>query len=195
MDPRREGQLMHAVFEAFFRAWQKSGRGAITPKNIDDARAVFTEVVEASLDGLPEAEAGSPADAPAGVSSRSRARRSDLSHGSRAADRSGHASAGVSAPRRVRDCDSVRAAIGHPQWKSRSARPARGRHLPPDRLQARLATRQREASLQLPIYGLCASVQLTERAQARLDARRSGLCCLQRPATRRPALHDARLAR
>jgi ATP-dependent helicase/nuclease subunit B len=58
MDPRRQGQFVHAVFEAFFKEWQATGHGAITRENLDDARAMFTDVVERSLDGLADAEGG-----------------------------------------------------------------------------------------------------------------------------------------
>jgi RecB family exonuclease len=71
MDPRRQGQFVHAVFERFFRAWQDAGHRAITPQKLDAARALFTGVVDAALDSLPAAEAalertrllGSPAAA------------------------------------------------------------------------------------------------------------------------------------
>ena len=36
MDPRRQGQFVHEVFEAFFTAWQDAGHRAITPDNLDD---------------------------------------------------------------------------------------------------------------------------------------------------------------
>ena len=58
MDPRRQGQFVHEVFERFFAAWQQAGHHAITAANLDEARASFTEVVDAALARLPEAEAG-----------------------------------------------------------------------------------------------------------------------------------------
>jgi RecB family exonuclease len=58
MDPRRQGRFVHGVFEAFFAAWQASGRRAITPDNIDEARVLFAEAVDRSLTDLPEEEAG-----------------------------------------------------------------------------------------------------------------------------------------
>jgi len=58
MDPRRQGQLVHEVFEAFFRSWQAAGRRAVTQENLDEARAMFAGVVDRALEGLPEAEAG-----------------------------------------------------------------------------------------------------------------------------------------
>lgn len=71
MDPRRQGQLVHGVFEAFFREWQKAGHQAITPSRLPEARALFTAVVDRELGLLPAAEAalertrllGSPAAA------------------------------------------------------------------------------------------------------------------------------------
>ena len=58
MDPRRQGQFVHHVFETFFREWQAAGRCGVTPENIGDARARFAEVVETALAALPNAEAG-----------------------------------------------------------------------------------------------------------------------------------------
>jgi RecB family exonuclease len=71
MDPRRQGLLMHGVFEAFFKAWQAAGHRAITPGNLDDARAMLQGVVDRALEDLPGPEAalertrllGSPAAA------------------------------------------------------------------------------------------------------------------------------------
>jgi RecB family exonuclease/inactivated superfamily I helicase len=58
MDPRRQGQLVHTVFESFFKTWQEASRGAITPADLDDARRLFEEVVDRELARLPPAEAG-----------------------------------------------------------------------------------------------------------------------------------------
>ena len=58
MDPRRQGQFVHDVFEAFFRAWQAAGHRAITQQNLDEARGMFTAVVDRALERLPTAEAG-----------------------------------------------------------------------------------------------------------------------------------------
>lgn len=58
MDPRRQGQFVHDVFERFFHAWQSAGHGAVTAANLDTARAMFAEVVDEALTKLPEAEAG-----------------------------------------------------------------------------------------------------------------------------------------
>jgi RecB family exonuclease len=60
MDPRRQGQFVHTVFEEFFKEWQTAGHGAITPDNLDDARAIFVEVVDRELAdaAMMHAEAG-----------------------------------------------------------------------------------------------------------------------------------------
>ena len=58
MDPRRQGQFMHGVFEAFFAEWQDAGHHGITPDNLNDARDLFTTVVDRALERLPAAEAG-----------------------------------------------------------------------------------------------------------------------------------------
>ena len=58
MDPRRQGQFVHDVFEKFFAAWQAAGHRAVTPANLDAAREKFTAVVDRSLAHLPIAEAG-----------------------------------------------------------------------------------------------------------------------------------------
>jgi ATP-dependent helicase/nuclease subunit B len=58
MDPRRRGRLVHAVFEEFFRSWQKAGNGQIAPENLAAARRMLEEIVERSLAELSEAEAG-----------------------------------------------------------------------------------------------------------------------------------------
>ena len=58
MDPRRQGQFVHDVFEKFFAAWQGAGHRAVTPENLDAARAMFTTIVDKALAHLPIAEAG-----------------------------------------------------------------------------------------------------------------------------------------
>jgi RecB family exonuclease len=58
MDPRREGQFVHDVFERFFSHWQAEGHEAITSANLGAARNLFAEVVEERLSSMPDAEAG-----------------------------------------------------------------------------------------------------------------------------------------
>jgi ATP-dependent helicase/nuclease subunit B len=56
LTPQERGQLLHDVFEAFFRDWQARGRGAITTDNVAEATALFADVAEARLAALPEAD-------------------------------------------------------------------------------------------------------------------------------------------
>jgi RecB family exonuclease len=58
MDPRRQGQFVHKVFETFFSEWHARGGRSIAPENLSTARALFTDVVERALIALPEGEAG-----------------------------------------------------------------------------------------------------------------------------------------
>src|SRR5262249_25420818 len=59
MDPRRQGDFLHAVFETFFTEWQAAGHRGILPSNLPAARELFTHVVDRMLvaKGLPEGEA------------------------------------------------------------------------------------------------------------------------------------------
>jgi len=57
MDPKTQGRFVHAVFEAFFTAWQESGQRGITPDNLDEARTLFARIVDDKVRPLPEAEA------------------------------------------------------------------------------------------------------------------------------------------
>jgi ATP-dependent helicase/nuclease subunit B len=58
MDPRRQGQFVHKVFEEFFKAWQSAGHRGVTPASLDAAREMFAAVVDGELAHLPIAEAG-----------------------------------------------------------------------------------------------------------------------------------------
>jgi RecB family exonuclease len=57
LSPRARGRFIHEVFQRFFEAWDRQGAGTIDPARIDDARALFEQVAEPLLVGLPEAEA------------------------------------------------------------------------------------------------------------------------------------------
>jgi len=54
LTPQERGQLLHDVFERFFRAWHDAGRGAISGANLPDALAAFEDIAQARLDMLPE---------------------------------------------------------------------------------------------------------------------------------------------
>ncbi len=53
LSPLERGRFIHDVFGAFFTNWQSAGHGAITPANIDQARAELTRVIDASLSSVP----------------------------------------------------------------------------------------------------------------------------------------------
>jgi RecB family exonuclease len=57
MDPRRQGQFVHEVFESFFDTWQRAGRRTISPDTLGEARETFATIVERALERLPEGEA------------------------------------------------------------------------------------------------------------------------------------------
>lgn len=57
MSPRHQGELVHRVFEEFFSEWQRSGLGAITPANLQQARSVFVATVDRLLVDVSPAEA------------------------------------------------------------------------------------------------------------------------------------------
>jgi RecB family exonuclease len=58
MDPRRQGQFVHEVFESFFSEWSGAGHHEITAANLDAARTLFVTVVDRALERLSEGEAG-----------------------------------------------------------------------------------------------------------------------------------------
>lgn len=57
LSPRARGRFVHEVFQRFFEAWDGRGDGTITVDRIDEARALFEEVVTPMLARLPDAEA------------------------------------------------------------------------------------------------------------------------------------------
>jgi RecB family exonuclease len=54
--PLERGNLLHQLFERFYRDWDRDSRGAITPANLPEAVARFGELVDAALARLPEAD-------------------------------------------------------------------------------------------------------------------------------------------
>lgn len=56
LSPIERGHLIHAVFEAFFAAWQAAGGGTITIANVADALELFESVAARHLETIPEAD-------------------------------------------------------------------------------------------------------------------------------------------
>ena len=101
MDPRRQGQFVHEVFERFFDAWQDAGHRAITPdESRRRARAVHRSR-RSRARAAAERRGRARADAAARFARRRRPRRSGASHGGRAADRRRRAAARATARRRA----------------------------------------------------------------------------------------------
>lgn len=55
--PWERGRFLHAIFEAFFREWQRRGHRAIGPEEVPPARALLEEICERQLAALPAHEA------------------------------------------------------------------------------------------------------------------------------------------
>jgi RecB family exonuclease len=56
LTPQERGQLLHEVFETFFAAWHREGRGAVTAANLPEALGRFEQIAEARLAQLSEAD-------------------------------------------------------------------------------------------------------------------------------------------
>jgi ATP-dependent helicase/nuclease subunit B len=56
LSPQERGQLLHEVFETFFRRWHESGGRAVTTNNLAQALDLFASVAEAVLARLPEGD-------------------------------------------------------------------------------------------------------------------------------------------
>jgi RecB family exonuclease len=56
LSPQERGQLLHTVFEVFFKEWHDCGGREITTANLGDALELFASVAEASLSHLPEGD-------------------------------------------------------------------------------------------------------------------------------------------
>lgn len=57
LTPLERGRFLHETFEAFYRAWQAKGHGTVTPDRLEDARALFVDILTPRLERL------SPSDA------------------------------------------------------------------------------------------------------------------------------------
>ena len=57
LNPKELGIFVHEVFQKFFEEWNRQGHLGITPENLPQARAMFSEVIEPLLATLPEDEA------------------------------------------------------------------------------------------------------------------------------------------
>ena len=185
MNPRQQGQFVHKVFEVFFSTLACAGHGAITPQTLDDAREVFTAVVEATARHIARGRGRARADAAARLVRRRRTWRSRDAHGGRASGPRGRAAA--RAPARWRRDDSRRRRV-------RASIALRGKADRIDLLEDgtfRLVDYklgwppQRARALQLPIYAIAARAAAARTTGTDLDARRGGLPRVQGTEARR----------
>ncbi|HXT68569.1 MAG TPA: PD-(D/E)XK nuclease family protein [Vicinamibacterales bacterium] len=56
LTPLERGNLIHSLFEQFYKTWDERHAGTITAANLPDAVALFAELAEAALALLPEAD-------------------------------------------------------------------------------------------------------------------------------------------
>jgi RecB family exonuclease len=56
LTPLERGQLLHGVFEAFYRAWHERGRSGVSTGDLEEALELFEEVAEQQLLALPEGD-------------------------------------------------------------------------------------------------------------------------------------------
>ena len=56
LSPLERGTLVHALFEQFYRVWQREGGGTLTPATLPDALNVFARLTHEALSHLPEAD-------------------------------------------------------------------------------------------------------------------------------------------
>ena len=56
LSPQERGQVMHDVFQRFFVAWRRAGHTTIASETLEEAFALFEEVVEARIASLSEAD-------------------------------------------------------------------------------------------------------------------------------------------
>jgi ATP-dependent helicase/nuclease subunit B len=56
LSPRERGQFLHEVFHQFFRTWAAAGHRSITPDTLQEALATFEAVVDTHLESLSDAD-------------------------------------------------------------------------------------------------------------------------------------------
>ena len=187
MDPRRQGQFVHEVFEAFFERWQQDGHRAITPENLDDgarrcSRGRRSRAGRFSEPKPPRADTAAWSPAAAGLGEavfRMEAERPVpvverlLEHGSKA----------------TFTFDTAGRTARCAERQSRSDRSARRRHVPPDRLQARLAAdragrcscRSTASAPSSSLTAIAAGAGRSAKPRISRSRDRSGSCRCSRP--------------
>ncbi len=165
MDPRRQGQFMHGVFEAFFAEWQGAGHRAITPENLDDARdPVYGGGRSRASSGCPPQSWTGTHAAPRIVGGHRASAKRSFAWKPNGRSPVVVATAGVSVAGRIHDRDAGRPSHARAPGEGRSSRSAGGRDVPPHRLQARVAAAARARLAAADLQHLCGTTPGVPRA-------------------------------
>ena len=188
MDPRRQGQFVHEVFETFFNEWQERRAPRDHADNLPLARELFAAVVDRALAARAGRRGGARTHAPSRVAGGRRTWRSRVPDGGGAARAGGRTAARAPARRPGNAPDRDGSSHDSTAGKGRSARSAERRDFPPDRLQAGLAAGPGPRAA-------AANLRAVRRAAAgcvgsQVDAGRSGVSGLQGAEAGRAPVHE-----
>ena len=164
MTPQERGHFVHEVFESFFAEWQRLGHGAITTANVAEAHRAVRHRRRARISrSCPKGIARSSAR----CSSARRPRPGSASARSRSRSRTAMPVVERLLEYQLEGTFTFAAAGGPRQVTLRSKADRidllAGRHAAHRGLQDSAARRSGSASLQLPIYGVCAQQALEGR--------------------------------
>ena len=188
MDPRRQGQFVHKVFETFFSEWQASGHRAITAANLDDRHERCSP--RSSIARCAVCPKAKPASNERGCSGRPlRPDSAKPSFAWKPSVRSPWSSVCSSTSCAGRSRSSTDSGSREVQLRGKADRVdlARRRNVSADRLQARMAARSCDGRCSCRSTA-CAPSSGSRPSRPALDARRGGVSGLQRAEARGAAV-------
>ena len=175
MTPQERGQFVHEVFFELLLGMAAAGpRRRSRPRTSRDALALFEERRGRHLARAARRGPRARAHAAARIGRGSRARRARVRASRSSTTCRGRAAARVRAAGHVRVRRWRRRAADRASCEGGSHRPARRRHAAHRRLQDWAERRNRERSLQLPVYGVCAAQALDGRHGRSWTSSRAG---------------------